>query len=79
MKVAELITKLQAMPPDADVETEGCDCIGQAEGVRLDVDGSVLITRTMDEGDRARRNLLYPSSPIEIEIAEDNIELAEGV
>lgn len=56
------------MPPDAQVETEGCDCIGQAEGVRLDGD-EVLITRTMDESDRARKGLLYPlfdDEPIEV-------------
>lgn len=60
MKVSDLITKLQLMPPDAKVETEGCDCIGQAEGVRLDGD-SVLITRTVDESERLRSRLLYPS------------------
>lgn len=59
MTVGELVAKLQAMPPDAQVETEGCDCIGQAEGVRWDGD-CVLITRTVDEYDRSRRGLLYP-------------------
>ena len=75
MKVSELMAKLQLMPPDAEVETEGCDCIGQAEGVRLDGD-SVLITRTVDESDRARRGLLYPlfdDDPIEI------VEVEEAV
>lgn len=60
MTVAELIEKLQAMPPDAQVETEGCDCIGQAEGVRLEMD-MVLITRTVDEADRVRKGLLWPT------------------
>lgn len=59
MTVTELIEKLKAMPPDAQVETEGCDCTGQAEGVRLDGD-EVLITRTMDEYDRRWKGLLYP-------------------
>lgn len=59
MTVAELIKKLQSMPPDAQVETEGCDCIGRAEGVNLDGD-TVLITRRMDDRDRARASLLYP-------------------
>jgi hypothetical protein len=60
VKVVELITKLQAMPPDAQVETEGCDCIGQAEGVQFDGD-TVLITRTMSHEDRVRSSLLYPT------------------
>lgn len=75
MKVFELIEKLQAMPPDMQVETEGCDCIGQAEGVRFDGD-SVLITRTMGEADRTRKGLLYPlfdDDPIETVEVEDAI------
>lgn len=75
MSVTELIDKLKTMPPDAEVETEGCDCIGQAEGVRFDGD-TVLITRTMDEADRARKGLLYPlfdDDPIEIVEVEDAI------
>lgn len=75
MTVAELIRKLQLMPPDAQVETEGCDCIGQAEGVRLDGD-EVLITRTVDEYDRTRKGLLYPlfdDDPIETVEVEDAI------
>jgi hypothetical protein len=63
------------MPPDATVETEGCDCIGQAEGVRFDGD-TVLITRTIDAADRTRRGLLYPlfdDEPIEI------VEVEEAV
>lgn len=75
MKVSELIKKLNAMPPDAEVETEGCDCIGRAEGVRLD-GYEVLITRTIDESDRARRGLLYPlfdDDPIEVVEVEDAI------
>lgn len=76
MKVTELIEKLKLMPPDAQVETEGCDCIGQAEGVRLDMD-TVLITRTMDEADRARKGLLYPSfdgGPVEEAEVEDAVD-----
>lgn len=72
MTVTELIKKLQLMPPDAQVETEGCDCIGQAEGVRLDGD-EVLITRTMDEADRLRQSLLYPSSLTEVVPNSDDI------
>lgn len=75
MTVIELIKKLQLMPPDAQVETEGCDCIGQAEGVRLDGD-EVLITRTIDEYDRARKGLLYPlfdDDPIETVEVEDAV------
>lgn len=75
MTVAELIEKLKAMPPDAQVETEGCDCVGQAEGVRLD-GNEVLITRTIDEYDRARKGLLYPlfdDDPIETVEVEDAV------
>lgn len=75
MTVTELIEKLKVMPPDAEVETEDCDCIGQAEGVRLDGD-TVLITRTMDEADRARKGLLWPLSdddPIETVEVEDAV------
>lgn len=75
MKVSVLIEKLKQMPPDAEVETEGCDCIGQAEGVRLDGD-SVLITRTVDEYDRSRKGLLYPlfdDEPIEAVEVEDAV------
>lgn len=75
MTVTELIEKLKMMPPDAQVETEGCDCIGEAEGVRLDGD-EVLITRTVDEHDRTRKGLLYPlfdDDPIETVEVEDAI------
>lgn len=75
MKVSDLIEKLKAMPPDAQVETEGCDCIGQAEGVRLD-GNEVLITRTMDESDRVRKGLLWPlfdDDPIEVVEVEDAV------
>jgi hypothetical protein len=46
LTVAELIAELQKMPPDAKVWHEGCDCYGQADGVKLDPDGTVLITRS---------------------------------
>ena len=45
LTVAELIVALQAMPQDALVYHEGCDCIGDANGVCLESDGTVLITR----------------------------------
>lgn len=47
LTVAELIAKLSEMPPDAKVQTEGCDCYGPAAGVQIE-DGFVLITRTTD-------------------------------
>lgn len=75
MKVSELIERLKKMPPDAQVETEGCDCIGQVEGVRLD-GNEVLITRTIDAADRVRKGLLYPlfdDDPIEVVEVEDAI------
>ncbi len=33
MKVRELIALLQEQDQDAEVKTEGCDCIGTANGV----------------------------------------------
>lgn len=33
--VRELIEKLQELPPDAYVLTEGCDCEGPCSGVRV--------------------------------------------
>lgn len=74
MTVADLINKLQLLPPDAKVETEGCDCIGDAAGVVIETDGTVLITR--HQRDQVRTSLLYPVTPNEIEIAEQNIEEA---
>ena len=38
MNVRELIEKLQAMPQDKEVQTEGCDCYGDT-------------TEVTDEGD----------------------------
>lgn len=35
MTVAELIEKLRALPPDAPVLADGCDCWGEAQDVRL--------------------------------------------
>jgi hypothetical protein len=46
MTVAELIEALKSMPQEAEVWHEGCDCTGAANGVRLDDDGSVMITRS---------------------------------
>lgn len=77
MKVAELINKLQSMPSDADVETEGCDCTGQACGVRLEPDNTVLITRHFEESDRVRSSLLYPSIRISETDLIEEIEEAE--
>ena len=33
MKVKELIRKLKKMPQDAEVVTEGCDCVGDTAEV----------------------------------------------
>jgi hypothetical protein len=46
MTVAEVIEKLRLMPQDALVYHEGCDCTGAADGVYLDDDGTVMITRS---------------------------------
>ena len=45
MTVAELIEALSIMPQDALVYHEACDCLGSANGVQLEKDGTVLITR----------------------------------
>jgi hypothetical protein len=46
MTVKELIAELEKMPPDAEVLTEGCDCLGDAKAVTLWRDGTVRIERT---------------------------------
>ena len=49
--VKELIEQLQAMPPDAFVHTEGCDCVGPCSGARVanqrngETAGTVVLTR----------------------------------
>ena len=45
LTVAQLIEELKKMPQDAPVMHEGCDCWGVANGVNLEKDGTVLITR----------------------------------
>ena len=45
LTVSQLIEKLKKMPEDAPVWHEGCDCYGCADGVRLEEDGTVMITR----------------------------------
>jgi hypothetical protein len=49
LTVAQLITELQKMPVGARVNTEGCDCNGEAGSVILDKYGDVLITRPEGE------------------------------
>ena len=46
LTVTELIDLLKQMPPDAFVLHQGCDCVGAANGVELEDDGTVLITRS---------------------------------
>jgi len=45
LTVSELIERLKTMPQDALVYHSGCDCIGAADGVTLEDDGTVLISR----------------------------------
>lgn len=45
MNVAELIELLKQVPPDSNVETEGCDCYGPANGILIDSQGDVTIVR----------------------------------
>ena len=47
--VAQLIALLQDMPAGALVHLEGCDCWGEAAGVKQLDDASVLLTRTDGE------------------------------
>jgi hypothetical protein len=43
--VAELIAKLQQMPQDVRVVSEGCDCVGDVADV-VDKDSHVYLART---------------------------------
>jgi hypothetical protein len=46
LTVRELIEQLQQLPQEAEVYTEGCDCINRAGKAELDsVENTVLITR----------------------------------
>lgn len=46
LTVKELMDLLKDLPEDLRVDIEGCDCIGNAIGIDVDVaDQSVLITR----------------------------------
>jgi hypothetical protein len=45
MKVSELIVLLNKFPANSTVEVEGCDCVGEADGVDIEND-VVLITRS---------------------------------
>jgi len=45
MNVAELIEKLQAIEPDLEVHTQGCDCYGDVADISLR-DGYILLTRS---------------------------------
>lgn len=49
MTVKELIEALQKFNVDLRVNTEGCDCVGQAYAV-VEKDGEVLITREYSWG-----------------------------
>jgi hypothetical protein len=48
LTVAQLIEQLKLMPPEAPVQTEGCDCYGPAAHVCL-VDDMVEILRKRPE------------------------------
>jgi hypothetical protein len=45
LTIKELIELLQKYPGDTEVHTEGCDCYGDANGVTMNKDGYLLITR----------------------------------
>lgn len=46
LTVAELIALLQQMPQEAEVWHQGCDCTGAANGVHMELDDTVLISRS---------------------------------
>jgi hypothetical protein len=46
MKVSELIEKLQKAPPDAEVNTEGCDCNGDVAAVLWSEGDGVMLARS---------------------------------
>lgn len=58
MNVAQLIELLKRAPQDAKVITEGCDCIGECDGIEVDKDGDLMLTRPdgVDSEGRERRN-----------------------
>lgn len=48
LTVGDLVDRLLAgVSPDAPVSIEGCDCSGPADGIEVQLDGSVLITRAL--------------------------------
>lgn len=55
--VTDLIALLSAMPGDAKVNTEGCDCIGRCSGASLgyhqnkSYDGEVVLLRDDNAGE----------------------------
>lgn len=53
LTVKELIERLQRMPQEAEVYTEGCDCFGDAVDVKLGTDGNVTIMREVVEAKQA--------------------------
>lgn len=55
MKVHELIAALQLMPHDADVQAEGCDCIGDCDKAVMQDDGAVLLLRPDEDAPYWRR------------------------
>ena len=46
LTVGQLIALLAPLNPDMPVQTEGCDCVGQAKGISFDdVQDEVTITK----------------------------------
>jgi hypothetical protein len=45
LTVGELIEALKNVPPETEIDIEGCDCIGQAVQVEFDGYGNVMIGR----------------------------------
>ena len=54
LTVADLISLLQKQDPEMAVVVEGCDCEGDASGVEVHTDQSILITRFGGVGEYER-------------------------
>lgn len=66
--VSELIKALQQMPLNATIQTEGCDCYGDACFVRLNANGSVDILR--NEPYERKESKFKPLT----ELTDDNVD-----
>lgn len=58
MTTKELIEALQKMPPNAIIETEGCDCMGDCNSVSFDAKyNKVVLWRSDGDGPYTSSNI----------------------